>query len=82
MLRDSWGLTWLKLAPGSHTVSFTHVEGSTEPAAQTVTITTGGTTVVTGTFSQRGSFRVLTTPPCQTATVAAGNLTTITGTYS
>src|SRR5581483_1036996 len=24
---DSWGLTWVKLAPGSHTVHFSHVEG-------------------------------------------------------
>ncbi len=62
VLRDSWGLTWLKLAPGSHTVSFTHVEGWTEPAPQTVTITAGATTVVAGTFTQRGSLRVLTSP--------------------
>src|SRR6202011_4396214 len=26
-IADSWGLTWLKLPPGAHTVSFTHVEG-------------------------------------------------------
>ncbi len=62
VLRDSWGLAWVKLAPGSHTVSFTHVEGWTEPAPQTVTITAGATAVVTGTFSQRGSLRVLTSP--------------------
>ncbi len=62
VLRDSWGLTWLKLAPGSHTVAFTHVEGWTEPAPQTVTVTADATTTVTGTFTQRGSLRVLTSP--------------------
>ena len=60
--RDTWGLTWLKLPPGSYTVSFTHVEGYTEPAPQVVAITAGQTTEVTGTFTQRGSLRVITSP--------------------
>jgi Glycosyl hydrolases family 18 len=59
---DSWGLTWLNLPPGAHTVSFTHVEGFTEPAAQQVTVTGGQTTVVQGDFTQRGELRVLTNP--------------------
>jgi hypothetical protein len=60
--RDSWGLTWLDLPPGTYTVSFTHVEGWTEPAPQTVTVTAGTTTNVVGTFTQRGFLRVVTSP--------------------
>jgi WD40 repeat protein len=61
-IADSWGLNWLELPPGSYTVSFTHVEGFTEPAPQTITITSGNTTTVTGTFTQRGFLRVTTSP--------------------
>ncbi len=60
--RDSWGLTWLELPPGTYNLSFTHVEGWTEPAAQTVTVTAGQDTVVDGVFSRRGSLRVTTSP--------------------
>jgi glucose/arabinose dehydrogenase len=60
--RDTWGLTWLQLAPGSHTVSFTHVQGWTEPAPQTVTVTAGAVTTVAGTFTPRGVLRVVTSP--------------------
>ena len=61
-IADSWGLTWLELAPGSYTVSFSHVEGFSPPAAQTVTVTAGQTTTVSGTFTPRGSLRVVTSP--------------------
>jgi len=60
---DSWGLAWLSLPAGPHTIAFTHVEGYTEPAPQTVTITPGTTTTVTGTFVPRGTLRVITSPP-------------------
>jgi len=59
---DSWGLNWVDLAPGSYTLSFTHVEGYTEPSPQTVVVTAGATTVVQGSFTQRGSLRVITSP--------------------
>lgn len=59
---DSWGLNWVDLAPGTHTLSFTHVEGYTEPAPQTVVVTSGSITAVQGSFTQRGSLRVLTSP--------------------
>ena len=62
VIRDSWGLNWLKLAPGNYTLSFTHVEGYTEPAPQQVTITAGQTTTVNATFMQRGSLRESPTP--------------------
>ena len=61
-IADTWGLTWLKLAPGSHAVCFSSVPGYTTPACQTVAITNGGTTVVTGTFAQRGFLKVQTSP--------------------
>ena len=41
VVRNSWGLDWMNLAPGTHTVSFTHVEGYTEPAPQTVNVVAG-----------------------------------------
>ena len=59
---DRYGLDWLEIAPGPHTVCFTHVEGYTEPGCQDVNVTAGATTTVTGTFTQRGFLRVLTSP--------------------
>jgi hypothetical protein len=61
-IADTWGLTWLKLPPGSHTVCFSAVPGYTTPGCQTPTISNGVTTVVTGTFAQRGFLRVQTSP--------------------
>jgi hypothetical protein len=62
VIADSWGLTWVKLDPGDYTVHFSHVEGYSEPADQLVSVTAGATTTVTGTFTQRGSLRVITSP--------------------
>ncbi len=62
-IMDNWGLVWVKVPVGSHTVSFTDVEGYTTPADQVVNVTEGNTTTVTGTFTQRGLLRVLTSPP-------------------
>ena len=60
--RDSFGLNWLDLPAGSYTVSFTHVEGYTDPAPQTVNVVAGQTTTVQGNFVQRGVLRVITSP--------------------
>ena len=60
--RDTWGLNWVKLPPGTYTVRFTHVEGYTEPDPQTVNGHAGNTTTVDGTFTQRGTLRVTTSP--------------------
>ena len=62
IIRDTWGLTWLKLPPGSYAVSFSDLEGFSTPAAQTITITEETTTTVTGSFTQRGFLRVFTDP--------------------
>jgi hypothetical protein len=61
-IADSWGLNWVEVAPGSHTICFSHVSGYTDPACATVSVTAGATTTVTGTFTQRGTLRVLTSP--------------------
>ncbi|MEA2702534.1 MAG: large repetitive protein, partial [Actinomycetota bacterium] len=60
--RDTFGLSWLDLVPGSYTVSFTHVEGYTDPAPQTVMVNAGATTTVQGNFVLRTSLRVITNP--------------------
>jgi hypothetical protein len=52
----------VEVAPGSHTVSFSHVEGYTEPAPVTVTVSAGETSTVADTFTRRGSLRVITSP--------------------
>jgi len=61
-IADTWGLTWLEIAPGSHTVCFSALQGYTTPACQSVTVTAGATTTVTGTFVQRGFLQVQTSP--------------------
>ena len=60
--RTDWGLDWVKLPPGTYTVSFGGVKDMTAPAPQVVTVTAGNTTVVTGTFIVRGWLRAVTSP--------------------
>ena len=60
--RDEWGLNWVKVAPGTHTVSFGDVYGYTTPVSQTVTVTAGQTTPAVGGFIQQGSLRILSSP--------------------
>ena len=60
--RDEWGLAWMKIAPGTHTVSFGGLNGWTTPASQTVTTTSGATTTVTGNYAALGFLRVITNP--------------------
>jgi hypothetical protein len=69
---DSWGLTWVDLAPGTYTLSFTHVEGWTEPSPQQVTVTAGQATVVQGSFVQRGELHVVTSPAVPAAITMDG----------
>jgi hypothetical protein len=61
-IADTWGLNWLEIAPGSHTVCFTWVQGYVTPACQTVTVSSGLTTTVTGDFVQDGFLQVETSP--------------------
>jgi hypothetical protein len=62
VLMDDWGLNWVKLAPGTYTIHFTDVPGFASPANQTVTVTAGQTTTVTGNFQQLGYLHVTTNP--------------------
>jgi hypothetical protein len=59
---DSWGLTWLKLAPGSYQVSFQHIEGFTTPSATTVVLSEGQVSAIVGAFAARGFLRVMADP--------------------
>jgi len=61
--RDEWGLSWLKLQPGEHTLSFSNTWNYGTPVPQTFTITAGGTTTLEGVFQVHGWLRVLTDPP-------------------
>lgn len=60
--RDSWGINWATFPAGSHEVCFGEVLGWAKPACQTVNMTAGNTSTVTGTYTQRGYLRVLTSP--------------------
>jgi len=60
--RDEWGLAWVKIAPGTYTVSFGPVYGYTAPASQSVTVTAQQTATAVGPFVQEGSLRVVTSP--------------------
>ncbi len=59
---DSWGLAWVKLPPGSYTLSFTDVPGYSTPAPVTATVNSGADTTVAGAYVQRGLLRVTTSP--------------------
>ena len=61
--RDEWGLAWLKIAPGTHTVSFSGVQDLGTPPAQTVNVLAGQTTAADGKFEVYGWLRVTTDPP-------------------
>ena len=60
---DTWGLNWLEIAPGEHTVCFSALQGYTTPACQDVMVTAGATSTVTGTFTETGFLQVQTSPP-------------------
>lgn len=61
-IRDTWGLQWLKIAPGAHQVCFSDVPGFVTPTCQAVNVQVGATTTVTGAFVRTGSLRVITAP--------------------
>lgn len=72
---DTAGLNWLKVAAGSHTVCFSHVEGWNEPPCQTVSVTAGVTSTVNGSFTQRGILHVITSPAVPSQIKVDGNPT-------
>lgn len=62
-IADTWGLKWVKVPVGSHTVCFGAVAGYTTPGCQVANITAGATTPITGNFTARGYLKVNTSPP-------------------
>ncbi|MGQ0796677.1 MAG: hypothetical protein ACT4OI_02255 [Methanobacteriota archaeon] len=60
--RDEWGLTWVKLSTGPHTVSFGEVYGLGTPAPVSVVLRSGQTNSVQGSYDVYGSLRVTTDP--------------------
>jgi hypothetical protein len=72
-IAETWSTTWVKVAPGSHQVCFGDVVGFTTPGCQTVSVTSGQTTTVTGTFAQEGYLRVETSPAVPSEITVNGN---------
>jgi len=66
---DDGSLNWVKLPPGTYTVHFTDGVGYASPLNQTVTVTVGEATTVTGTFTPLGSLHVITDPWLGSATI-------------
>lgn len=53
-----WGLTWVKVPVGQHSVCFTDVLGFKTPACQTITVAEGATASATGQFAPMGLLKV------------------------
>ena len=68
VVRDTWALTWMKIAPGTHQICFGDLPGFQTPGCQFVALPPGETRVVTGAYDRLGSLRVDTDPP-QNATI-------------
>ena len=60
--RDEWSLSWVKLPPGPHTVSFTDVTNLESPADATVIAESGSVATVEGRYRSMGWLRVTTDP--------------------
>jgi hypothetical protein len=60
--RDQWGLGWMETIEGTHTVCQYVLEGRTDPACQTVTVSRGTTTTVSLHALTRGFLHVQTSP--------------------
>ena len=72
--RDSFALTWLKLPPGIHRVSFSAPPGYAALTSSTlVRIEADKTATVEGLFHRQGFLRVITDPPVA-ATVSVGGI--------
>ena len=63
---NSWGLDWVKVTPGSHTVSFGEIPGYVTPEPVIVMVLQGGISSVVGTYGHCGVLRIQTDLPVQT----------------
>lgn len=59
---DTWGLDWLQIEPGQHTVCFSRVLGASA-GCRTVTVTAGQTTTTVGSMGTWAYFKAETNPP-------------------
>jgi thermitase len=87
--RDSWGLNWVKLPPGSYTISLSDVSGFATPAhisvsqnggapvlqllTDPITIVDGQITEVTANFTELGNLHVTTDQPVPATIFVDGN---------
>ena len=71
--RDEWGLTWLKVSPGEHRISFTDIPGLGTPDEVVANVTPGQVLNVTGTYPAYGFLRV-TTEPAVPATIGVNGV--------
>jgi len=61
---DEWGTTWVKVPPGTYTISFKTVYGYSAPApADVVVNANGAVTEYEGKFVQHGLLKIETNPP-------------------
>jgi len=72
-IANTWGIDWLELSPGSHTVCYSHVQGFTEPTCQSVSVTAGAITTTEGVFTQRGYLNVVTNRAVASTITLNGN---------
>ncbi len=62
VVADTWGIDWVQIAPGAHTVCFGSVDGFVAPACETVVVDEGGTAEVRGEFTALGFLDVRNEP--------------------
>jgi phenylpyruvate tautomerase PptA (4-oxalocrotonate tautomerase family) len=67
--RDEWGLAWLKIAPGSHTISWTASPGLATPEPVVINVVAGEIATVNGEFKAEGFLRVTQGLPSVPGTV-------------
>ena len=63
IIRDTWGLNWVKVPPGSYEVCFSDVVDFFTPACETAVVVAGETATLDGAFTARGILRVITALP-------------------
>lgn len=67
---DTFGTSWVHADTGSHQLCFSDVQGWDTPSCQNVTVTQGGTTVVSAGFTQRGFLQAQVSPAGLDSTVS------------
>jgi Ca2+-binding RTX toxin-like protein len=72
VIRNTWSLDWVKIAPGLHEVCFSDVTAFSTPDCETVQVVAGQTTTVLGSFTERGWLQINTNP-------AVGSTITVNG---